>query len=515
MKNRNRYTVALLACLTFAGACSYEFPEAEKPTSGEADFSKMVVVGSSLSAGFTNGALYTAGQDNSFVKIMADQMAMVGGGEFNQPDINAVNGFYGVAAGMPPIPDGTVLGRLYLKGTTGPRPTPKIPGDLITAYAGDKAALNNFSARGVTIQTAQIPQLGGPTTANPYYNPFYGRFASNPGTSTLLGDAIAADGTFFVFWLGNDDVLGYATNGADQANPALPITSVAAFTPAYNAAIAAMLAGNDAKGVLANIPDVTALPYFSLVAHNAIPLPQANADALNAGFAGYNAAVEGLKNPAFGPTHGLTAAQLEARKIVYAAGNNQILIADESAVSLAAGFDALEDNGIINSTQRAQLAPYEQVREAAPTDLIALPAGSILGTTVGGNPQLLNGLTVPLADKYVLLPSEITQIQTRIADFNAVIAAAVNANSDRLALVDVNTILSDFKASGGVSINGSALTPSITPPFGGFSLDGIHLNARGSAFMANKFIQVINAKFGSNIPLANPNSFAGNELPIP
>jgi hypothetical protein len=81
-------------------------------------------------------------------------------------------------------------------------------------------------------------------------------------------------------------------------------------------------------------------------------------------------------------------------------------------------------------------------------------------------------------------------------------------------LVDANAALNLIKTTS-VTINGSSLTASLSPPNGAFSLDGVHPNARGSAYIANVFIEAINAKFGSNIPLCNPNAFGGNELPVP
>jgi hypothetical protein len=127
---------------------------------------------------------------------------------------------------------------------------------------------------------------------------------------------------------------------------------------------------------------------------------------------------------------------------------------------------------------------------------------------------LYNTTNAAKGDDLILIPSEMPAIQDAVASFNATIAAAVEANSDRLVLVDANAALSTIKNTT-VTINGSALTASITPPNGAFSLDGVHPNARGSAYMANVFIKAINAKFGSNIPLCNPNAFGGNELPVP
>src|SRR5690606_38694041 len=165
-------------------------------------------------------------------------------------------------------------------------------------------------------------------------------------------------------------------------------------------------ANANAKGAVANIPDVTSIPYFRTVPYNPVPLDEATEDLLNGanGFGGYNAALEGLKNPAFGGAFG-TPEQLDARKITFASGSNiRLVIVDEHLPSLADGFDALLGIGAITPEQRTALTPYEQARQTTSNDLIVLPAASFIGTTVGGNPLLINGVSVPLGDQWVVNP---------------------------------------------------------------------------------------------------------------
>jgi hypothetical protein len=498
MKRNIRY-ISLLLVLVLAGACTYDFPTPEQKTSGTADFSKYVAIGNSLTAGFMNGALYNEGQKHSYPVILAQQMKAVGGGDFNVPDINSENGYYGttVVGGNP-----VILGRLYLKGTTSPTPTPKIPGEAPTAFTGDKSKLNNFGVPGVTLLTALIPQTGGPSSGNPAYNPLYARFASNPGTSTLVGDAAAAlqnGGTFFTFWLGNNDVLGYAIGGA--SNPTL-LTSNTDFVTRLTQALGAMLNANpNAEGAVANIPDVTSIPFFSTVSYNPIPLDGATASNLNTNLAAnYNAFLDGMVAMSV-----ITKAEADKRKLNFTASkNNNIVIDDETLTDLDAYM----------AGPYAGLKPYHIARQTTSSDRVTLTAGSVIGTTVGGDPNKINGVTVPLSDAYILLPSEATEVQQSVDAFNTAIASAVSSNSDRLVLVDINTLLKNLKQSGAI-VNGSSLTATISPPFGGFSLDGVHPNARGMAYLANEFIRSINAKFKSNIPLCNPNDYAGNELPVP
>jgi len=91
--------IALLAIIIGFTACNEPedvLPESEmvemvEPialTSGSANFSTYVALGNSLTAGFTDNALFKAGQENSFPSKLAAKFAVVGGGAFSQPLTN-------------------------------------------------------------------------------------------------------------------------------------------------------------------------------------------------------------------------------------------------------------------------------------------------------------------------------------------------------------------------------------------------------------------------------------------
>lgn len=533
MKNKIKIAT-LLAVIGVVTACEqYELPVIGEPSQGDADFSKVIAIGNSVGAGFMNGALYVAGQNNSYPALIAAKMAETGGGSFNQPSLasTAENGCFNPSAGC-------TLGRLYLKLVNGsPAPTPKVPGNLeaLAPYAGDKAALNNFCVPGLTIQTALLPLTGGPAApTNPFFNPYYARFASNPGTSTVIGDAAAAmasGGTFFLYSLGTNDVLGYATGGA--SNPAL-LTSEAAFSAALNAGINALLTANpDAKGAIANIPDVTDLPFFNTVPFAPIPLSAAQVTALNVNFAGYNGILAALiANKAALGISDAVAAELAGRTVTYqtttsAATTNKILITDETLTDLEPYLTALVAVGQISAAQKAALQPYRRVRQTRATDLINLTTSSVIGSVIANNPSLLNGISVPLgwtptstaggdvSDPFLLIPSEVAEIKARTIAFNTILGYfAQSFYGDPFTLVDVYTAFKAVKA-GNATFKGSSLTSSIAPPFGVFSLDGVHPNARGNGLLANLYINAINARWKSEIPAVDVNSLPGNELPIP
>jgi lysophospholipase L1-like esterase len=495
------------------------------PSKGNADFTKFVAIGNSLTAGFQAGALFNEGQANSLPKILANQFAIVGGGAFNQPDINSVNGFNSSSSN---IGSGIIRGRLVLfdpDGSSGPRtagpaaagstgvPAPYNTADLPSPFTGSKSALNNFAVPGILLGQSLTPLTGGPSSGNPAFNGLYARFASNPGVSTIIGDAVAAQGTFFLFDLGNNDVLGYATTGGSGA---VPITSTEAFQGQYSAAMAALLANPNIKGVVGNIPDVTTIPFFRTVLWNAIPMDAATATVVNGGFAGYNGVLDAIKgNSNLLALLGTTAASIDARKISFSASStNEIVIADKTLPDLGPALDALLAANAISSTQRAQLSSYQRVREANSSDLIALSAGAILGTTVGGNPLLVNGISVPLADQFVLLPSEITACRDAVTAFNAIIKSAADNSNNRVAFADLNSAFTNLVTARAGVYNGVTITPSFVPPTGAFSEDGVHPNSRGYAFMANIFIQAINTKFSANVPLADISKYKGTGLPV-
>ena len=281
-------------------------------------------------------------------------------------------------------------------------------------------------------------------------------------------------------------MLGYATGGA--SNPAI-LTSNSDFQQRLSAALGALLQANpQAKGAVANVPSLAVLPYFTLVPWNALPLSQAQADQANAGYAQYNGGLAVAKNAGL-----ITAEEEQLRRVQFKAGQNAFVMSDESLTNLSAlGLPSL--------------------RMSKSSDRATLPLAQVLGQSVGGNPALLRGISFPVEDQYVLTPQEQAEINQKITAFNSIITAAVQGNNERLVLVDVNDLLNKV-LQGQVSSGGVALTASVVPPSGGFSLDGVHPNARAHAFVANHFIEAINAKWGSNIPKANPNNFIGNDLP--
>ncbi|MDZ7658585.1 hypothetical protein [Fodinibius sp.] len=265
-------------------------PEPISGDPGSADFSNYVAIGNSLTAGYMDGALYNLGQEFSLAALLHKQMQFAGApGNFNQPDINSELGFNTSVKPNPNPQTGTVFGRFKLD-TNIPGPSPTIGGDPIAPYQGNTGELNNFGVPGILVGQLLTPATGGPNTqSNPAFNPFYQRFASNPSQdgingSTILGDAIATQPTFFTLWIGNNDVLGYAVSGG--ANPNL-LTSEQDFQDYFNnsdgqsGVINQLLNNTSANGVVATIPPVSTVPFFRAISFNAVELSSEEATQLN------------------------------------------------------------------------------------------------------------------------------------------------------------------------------------------------------------------------------------------
>ena len=483
-------------------------------TPGSVDFSKYVAIGNSLTAGLMDAALYNSGQQSSFPNILAQQFQIegVGGGEFNQPDIDAVNGF-NTALNDFSNPGQAPFGHYVLNIAAGGI-EPVTPGDPFTIYDGDRSALNNFGVPGARAIDAVVAGYG-------QFNPFFGRFASSENAS-MIGDATQAQGTFFTLWLGGNDVLSWATSGGSapdgeedreaQSTNSATLTNITDFTEAYQGMISSLLSVPDAKGVAVTIPPITLLPYFRAVPYNPVPLDQANADALNEGYAQYNQGLDAATQ-----LGQISAEEAARRKIAFEASpNNAVVIVDEdlTPADISAAF------GLPPGTQ---ILP--NLRQTEATDLLVLPLRNLLGEeqTEGAGPY---GLQDPVTDQYILTINEQGTLLTRLATFNATIAGIVANTGGRVALVDVNPLFADIAgltpeqatqlgmpsaasaADGvlGIRVDGATLFPTFLPD-GIFSTDGIHPNPKGHALVAQEIVRVINETFDATIPAIDTNPY--------
>lgn len=459
--------------------------------SGEANFTNYVALGNSSTAGLADGALFIASQDNSYPNLLAQKMALAGGGEFTQPYMN----------------DNT--GGLLLNGT-------QIPGPFDPRLFYDGVGLSNLPGPPTTevtnIQPGPYHNMGVPGARSfhllaPGYgnianlqlglaNPYFVRMASSANAS-VLEDAMATNPTFFSLRIGANDLLGYASSGGDGSSE---ITDKNIFDGSM-AALIGRLSSGGAKGIVANISDILKHPFFTFVAFDpldpSIPEYAEQIPLLNGAYARLNLAFGFLGFP--------------ERSVVFSETEpSPVVIFDESLVNISGPLkQALMFGGLDELTATILSSQYGQSRQANEGDLILLTsqfAISELNTEyfqdlvdLGVPPELagqlsVNGLTYPLADTYVLVPSEQAEISEANIAFNQTIEQlAANAG---LPVFDAYSLLNDITENG-YSSDGFTLTGDFL--VGGlFSLDGIHLTARGNAVVANEMMKLIDATYDSN-----------------
>ncbi|GAL69716.1 lipase [Jejuia pallidilutea] len=482
-------------------------PEAEvlpELTSGSADFSNYVALGASFTSGFTDGALFKASQENSFPNILSQQFAKVGGGNFTQPLMNDNIG--GLLIGGMANPQ--FQPRLFFNGA-GPVRLPATP--TTEALNNLSGSFNNMGVPGAKSFNLLFDGYGNPTNlALGLANPYFVRMASSP-TATMLEDAMAQNPTFFTLSeIGGNDVLGYATSGGDGSNP---ITDSATFDGAFNALVST-LTSNGAKGVVTNVPYVTDLPFFTTVPNNALVLDAATAAQLTGVFQ----AVSGIFLQG-AILQGVPPAQAQALAAQYAItfneGPNRWIIDVPVTQTNPLGFRQMtEDELLVLTIDQDALALGYGTVALTPEVLQVLGLLQQGGTPTPEQAQLVIAAVNGIDDKDALDADELTEIKTATDAYNATIASVASSN-ESIALVDLNAILSEV-ASTGVDFDGFNLTANLVTG-GAISLDGIHLNARGYAFMANKFLEAIDENFGSNFKasgnLAKANNYPTNYAP--
>ena len=466
---KTRYILYFAVILFLASSCKPEVNDFT-PESGSADLTSYVAVGNSLTAGYADGSLYASGQQYSYANILAQQFAYAGGnGTFKTPMMPTEDGVspHVTASGLYFTTKLIVGYSTDCLGNTSLAPVPavanpdqgKLATELMTSVAAE-GPFNNTGVPGVKVAHLLAPGLG-------MLNPYYGRFAENPAADALIGEVAKVNPTFFSLWIGNNDVLGYATSGG--VDPITPFDGApgVGFAASYTAVLQTIMASAD-KGALANIPDITSAAFFTTVPFNPIVLQdQGLVDQLNAAYAPYNTAMEGLGLP---------------YRINWVLGANPMVIVDMDMGMPVPQFNIRQIN-------------YDEMV------LLTIPQDSIKCAYWGS--------AVPVPNEYILTAKEITNVKNATWQFNSFIKQTAQDHS--LAFVDFNSLMKQVALTG-LMFDGVAFTSAFIQG-NLFSLDGIHLTPQGNAVVANFYIDAINATYGANVPKVNISDYPPVNLP--
>ncbi len=210
---------------------------------GVADFTRYVALGNSLTAGVQSGALFQSGQNYSYAALIAKQVNTT----FEIPFISD-----------PGLPSGA-NGRIEVL---------SIDPFVTTINTNKGQPINSTYPQpynNLGVPGAFVYDILNATNANDCYTAIYAQ-SPNPlfdlilrGKGSEFTQAKLQQPTFLTLWIGNNDVLGYATSGGT-----ISYTPEQNFAGLYSLLIDSIKTLN-AKVVIANIPDVSAIPFFTTV----------------------------------------------------------------------------------------------------------------------------------------------------------------------------------------------------------------------------------------------------------
>jgi hypothetical protein len=203
------------------------------------DLTRLVVVGDSLSAGFQNGSLHAAQQPNGYASLVARQA--------------------GVLLPLPLIAPPGIPNVLTLVDPGPPPVVGQAPG--VSAGRVDPSIQPmNLAVPGHTVGDALVGRPDFDLTTDPLGDLVLGFPGLIVGVSrSQIEWAEALAPTTVLAWLGNNDALGAALDGGTTA-----LTPIADFRAAFRE-VMQRLAATGAAIIVANVPDVTVIPYFTPV----------------------------------------------------------------------------------------------------------------------------------------------------------------------------------------------------------------------------------------------------------
>lgn len=480
---RKIITYILFAALLILVSCEVKFPTHATitvlPAPGPFDQTVVVFIGSSLTAGFQSAGLVKDFQGNSFPNQIAKQMGKT---SFQQPLIDD--------PGISSTPGVGVLDFNPSTGAISPRGTYTDPIALLL-NSTLSSPYDNLGIPGATVLDVNSTT----SSANSISpgNSFFDLVLRNPnfGDMTQVDQAVTLNPNLVVLWIGSNDALGATLAGGDTTI----VTPLTAFQAAYQAAIDRLktIRGGNLDIIVANIPNVTDIPYVNILDAVRQPIP----------LLGITSPVPVLFQSQPNALGGIDFVPIDFGGFYlplyteeFASGVTHVLLPALSEYQ-SSGL-GVPDSAIIASTL-ITLAGWDTLTASATAQQLVLGMMSA-GLTPSGIPVPGN-LTITVAEE--------TAIEAAVTGFNQIISSI--AAMEGIPIADANQLLSDVNTNGIDGFSGKFVLSD--PLSTAFSLDGVHPDNAGYAIVANEFIKAINQALnlsGSNqIALIDTDQFRG------
>ena len=492
IQNIRSYVAFLIFGLVSLAGCTYEFPEVDQQMNTGSLQGPVIFIGDDYAAGFMNGALYHEGQQNGLSAILGSVMAKADIDTVVQALINGSAGFNPYASDSLQMAGRYVL--TYQAGQNEPiRQT--LPGETVEPFTGDKTGINDLTIP--FLKSFETDQLN--ITGNPYAL----RILEDPATTTLLQQAVAHQPTTYVLWLGMTDVLNYAVTGGGgdslpSINPLLvaedDMTPIPLYRTAMENLISTLMQNPAASGIILTLPQVSDLPYFYYYPYDFMKLSGAQLGLARTTYSAFNDAVEQNNMTPGNP------------KRPYIGFNDNGFTPYPQPV-------VVQDNTLPDAYY-PDSTPLEKIRNLKEGELL------LLDFPVDRMEQGY-GWLIPAEEQYFLSLSEVQSINARVDAFNQILEELAGMYPGRILVVDIGEMIHDLSETGkldgwgtpnsseqysfeGVPLQARMELNSI------FSLDGLHFNQRGCAWLAEHVVTEMNAFFSARLPHVDVNNYKGN-----
>ena len=394
----------VISITLFSCADRSEINEPESVNTGEAVFSRYFAAGNSLTAGMQSSALYETAQQYSFGSLIAKQVGV----DFEQPLIS----------------DPGIGGRIEVK-SLNPFSTKSQPLNAGSPknleYAG---VYNNLGIPGAVLK--DLLYATNSQSATDKYNILFDIVLREQ--ATVLDLIMMSEPTLLTLWIGNNDILGYATSGGT-----VPYTPESTFSQLFDQLCGALSTGGFPV-IMANIPRVNFIPFFTTIA----------------------------------PTVGLS---LQEAKTLNPEINGLVFQTTDSPFFEIATINNLLNNEILLTLRSSTAASFigDTLGSYYTSTGSVIPEGININFPFGLSPEN------PFPNKFVLDENEQFTVDVVTASYNTTIALA--ALKYDFKLIDIHEFFKKI-ANAGYTTDGLTFTSEYI--FGGlFSLDGVHPTSQG------------------------------------
>jgi lysophospholipase L1-like esterase len=436
---------------------------------------KMVAVGNSLTAGVQSAGLVEDFQLHSYPYLIADQAGKAA--DFQQPliaepGVGEIDSVSGKIYGPLKYENGQIV-----QGDSVPGGLTGVQALLINAFL--PRPYDNLGLPGADLYDI-LYATGGEVYDAILRNPYF-------GNTTALDQAKILEPTLILLWAGDNDVLTATLEGGD---PAL-ITPISDFQNRFTSIINSLSQSN-ATIILANIPNVTDIPYvnflddkifkeFDLTGIGIIQLPV-------------------IFGPDFQPFDFDTSTAELFIPLITQEGQNtsgspvRHLLLPFLSEYFTAGLGVPDSAAVVSFL----------IASGVPVQDASLLAKQLLQTLQAGG---LSPSGIPIPGTMTITEHEETAISAAVTGFNSVIADIAASQAPALPVVNANALLNQLNTSGLEGYSGQFVLSD--PINTAFSLDGVHPNNGGYAVIANAFIDVLNQYPEIEIPRLNTAAYKG------